>query len=545
MPDLFILFVFYFLIVFSVFGYGKLISNVVKENYDVGFQGLTGLSFLIILSYLTNFFVKHDYYHNSIIISFGFIVFLLYLLKYPKKVFQEVKILIIIFSIIFFGLLMYKNHDDFFYYHFPYTLTIVEYKKILGIGNLNHGFRTPSSIFYINSIFYLPFVKYFLMNVAAALFMGFSNIFLIKKIKEYINEKNQYHLLFISLLSFVYINTQFARISEHGTDRSALILLFILVILFLESFSFLNKKNLNQKIETSYRKILIILFLICSLKTFYLLYGLLLLLWIINIIKKNKNINLIFNIILLNKITYFFLFGVLLVLLNIYLNTGCVVYPAYLTCFGDFEWSIPVDQVKQMKIWYEQWSKAGAGPNYSVENVSLYLSNFNWVKNWFDKYFFTKVSDALLVILLIIIIFYFTFRSKQKIITTNSDYIIIYIGILALSLEWFINHPALRYGGYSLIGLIFFIPLSIYLSKFSYSFKQIKLKTSILILISLTFFLTKNLNRIYTEYDKYNYNVFAKPFYNLSKDAFRISTQLKKLDLDKNIKIFKYNIVKK
>ena len=545
MPDLFILFVFYFLIVFSVFGYGKLISNVVKENYDVGFQGLTGLSFLIILSYLTNFFVKHDYYHNSIIISFGFIVFLLYLLKYPKKVFQEVKILIIIFSIIFFGLLMYKNHDDFFYYHFPYTLTIVEYKKILGIGNLNHGFRTPSSIFYINSIFYLPFVKYFLMNVAAALFMGFSNIFLIKKIKEYINEKNQYHLLFISLLSFVYINTQFARISEHGTDRSALILLFILVILFLESFSFLNKKNLNQKIETSYRKILIILFLICSLKAFYLLYGLLFLLWIINIIKKNKNINLIFNIILLNKITYFFLFGVLLVLLNIYLNTGCVVYPAYLTCFGDFEWSIPVDQVKQMKIWYEQWSKAGAGPNYSVENVSLYLSNFNWVKNWFDKYFFTKVSDALLVILLIIIIFYFTFRSKQKIITTNSDYIIIYIGILALSLEWFINHPALRYGGYSLIALIFFIPLSIYLSKFSYSFKQIKLKTSILILISLTFFLTKNLNRIYTEYDKYNYNVFAKPFYNLSKDAFRISTQLKKLDLDKNIKIFKYNIVKK
>ena len=545
MPDLFILFVFYFLIVFSVFGYGKLISNVVKENYDVGFQGLTGLSFLIILSYLTNFFVKHDYYHNSIIISFGFIVFLLYLLKYPKKVFQEVKILIIIFSIIFFGLLMYKNHDDFFYYHFPYTLTIVEYKKILGIGNLNHGFRTPSSIFYINSIFYLPFVKYFLMNVAAALFMGFSNIFLIKKIKEYINEKNQYHLLFISLLSFVYINTQFARISEHGTDRSALILLFILVILFLESFSFLNKKNLNQKIETSYRKILIILFLICSLKTFYLLYGLLFLLWIINIIKKNKNINLIFNIILLNKITYFFLFGVLLVLLNVYLNTGCVVYPAYLTCFGDFEWSIPVDQVKQMKIWYEQWSKAGAGPNYRVENVSLYLSDFNWVKNWFDKYFFTKVSDALLVILLIIIIFYFTFRSKQKIITTNSDYIIIYIGILALSLEWFINHPALRYGGYSLIALIFFIPLSIYLSKFSYSFKQIKLKTSILILISLTFFLTKNLNRIYTEYDKYNYNVFAKPFYNLSKDAFRISTQLKKLDLDKNIKIFKYNIVKK
>ena len=37
--------------------------------------------------------------------------------------------------------------------------------------------------------------------------------------------------------------------------------------------------------------------------------------------------------------------------------------------------------------WYEIWSKAGATPNYRVDNFEEYLKNFNWVSNWVDKYF--------------------------------------------------------------------------------------------------------------------------------------------------------------
>ena len=40
--------------------------------------------------------------------------------------------------------------------------------------------------------------------------------------------------------------------------------------------------------------------------------------------------------------------------------------------------------------WYEIWSKAGASPNYRVENFSEYLSNFNWVSNWLTNYFLIK-----------------------------------------------------------------------------------------------------------------------------------------------------------
>ena len=36
------------------------------------------------------------------------------------------------------------------------------YQTLADIGRFNHGFRTPSSIFYINSLFYLPFAEYYL-----------------------------------------------------------------------------------------------------------------------------------------------------------------------------------------------------------------------------------------------------------------------------------------------------------------------------------------------------------------------------------------------
>ena len=51
-----------------------------------------------------------------------------------------------------------------------------------------------------------------------------------------------------------------------------------------------------------------------------------------------------------------------------------------------------------LSIWLEQWAKAGAGPNFRVENVSQYIESFNWFKNWLDKYFFNKFLDQLLIL---------------------------------------------------------------------------------------------------------------------------------------------------
>jgi len=165
MEKLFILLLFYFSIIFSIIGYGNIISLIFKREYSIGEKGLVGILFLIIISYLTNFFLPHSFYHNSLIMIIGLITFVVYLTKNFKNYKKQLKIVFIVFSILFIGLLMHKNHDDFYYYHFSYTLSLIEYKKILGLGWLNHGFRTPSSIFYLNSLFYLPYIKYFLIVV--------------------------------------------------------------------------------------------------------------------------------------------------------------------------------------------------------------------------------------------------------------------------------------------------------------------------------------------------------------------------------------------
>ena len=67
-------------------------------------------------------------------------------------------------SIIF--ILVAKNHDDFPYYHFPYTYYLTQDNLHIGIGQFGHGFRTPSSIFYLNSLFYLPLIKFPLLIIA-------------------------------------------------------------------------------------------------------------------------------------------------------------------------------------------------------------------------------------------------------------------------------------------------------------------------------------------------------------------------------------------
>ena len=71
------------------------------------------------------------------------------------------------------------------------------------------------------------------------------------------------------LLFFIFINIFFYRLQEHGTDRSAQILISILFIEILYLVTYL--KNFKKHISN----IFILLGIIISLKAFYVLYLLL------------------------------------------------------------------------------------------------------------------------------------------------------------------------------------------------------------------------------------------------------------------------------
>ena len=198
----------YFLIILSIIGYGLILQKlfIKKINLEFEFVLLGTILFLIVISFFSHFFTSHNYFHNTIILIVGLIFFLISTIK-NKTLFNEyLKYLLFIFIILIFGLLAAKMHDDFSYYHFPYTYYLTQEKLIVGTGGLNHGFRTPSSIFYLNSLFYLPFIKYFSFNIGAIIIFGVSNLILIfKLINDYKNKK--YDFIFIlTLLSFLFIN---------------------------------------------------------------------------------------------------------------------------------------------------------------------------------------------------------------------------------------------------------------------------------------------------------------------------------------------------
>ena len=538
MINLLILIVTFFFVSISLIGYGTIFLKIFSKDSKIsnfGYLGIFGLVFSIFISYFTNFFLPHDYIFNSIYLIVGLIGFTALINQFSKDLLKKEFIsFVVIFSIALISLLIFKNHDDFPYYHFVYTYNLTQFDLNIGIGQFNHGFRTPSSIFYINSLFFLPFIKYFSFNFTAVIVLIFANIILLKKIGitfsskilSFKKELNQpYVIILFSLLSFMFINIFFYRIGEHGTDRTAQILVMILVIEIIDA---LQRKNYNDILNL---KIFTLVIFIISLKAFYILYLLLLLPLYHSYYQSFKSHGLIIKN-LFSGYLFFYFCIFLLILSSYFFNTGCLLYPVEITCFDNLSWSIPIKQVEQMNQWYQQWSKAGAAPGFRVESPEIYIKHFNWVANWIDKYFFNKVSDFLLGIIFLSLVIFTSFKMNSK----NKDrfkigkkYKFLYIIILILFFEWFYNHPALRYGGFNLISIIFFLPISIYLSAKKISVKNLKLLITIFVILTFIIFSGRNINRIYKENILYDYNPFKQPFYKVEIAYFNEYKNLKKL----------------
>tara|TARA_Y100000996_G_C22478763_1_gene625270 strand:- start:457 stop:1101 length:645 start_codon:yes stop_codon:yes gene_type:complete len=193
-----------------------------------------------------------------------------------------------------------------------------------------------------------------------------------------------------------------------------------------------------------------------------------------------------------------------------------------------------------MNEWYHLWSKGGAVKNFEADNRALYISNFNWLNNWINVYFFNKVSDYLLGLIFLVILFssfFFQKNLKYKIVFTKKTFLLYFI-LIILFLEWFYNHPSLRYGGYHLIALLIFIPSSIFLdNKIIFNNNLIK-KINIILIIIIVTFLSRNINRISEENKIYNYNFIKNSSYNEDFKNYKIFERIEKIkqcNLDSNL----------
>ncbi len=524
-PDFFILFFFYFVSILSTVGYGlyfQKVINIPVSKRCLGFSALIGIFFLTIYSYFSNIFYEHNIRHNSIVLILGLSLFYFNYLK-KSLLTKNIKIFIGIFLLLFISFLIFKSHDDFPYYHFPYTYYLTQNSFYIGIGQFNHGFRTPSSIFYFNSLFYLPIIKFYLFHIGSAIIFGSAIYIFLSNIIENIKKKKINYIYYFDLLSLIFILVFFYRLAEHGTDRSAQILILLIIN---EIFKVITLKKISNY-EIS--KISILFAITISLKAFYFLYGLLLL-PLLFIVFRRIRIGKLIKKVLVNRAFYFSIFLLTLVLITNFFNTGCLIYPLKSSCFSNFDWSIQQNEIEMMSLHYESWSKAGKTPNFQIDNQYDYVKNFNWVSGWINRYFFFKVTDFLFGLLFLSIVFLTIFYSKIRIKKkVKKEVIYIYLVIGILLIEWFTNHPSLRYGGYSLFFIFLFIPISLVLERYKNNINLVKKKTFIILLIGISIFVLRNIDRINNESKKYDYKVFFNPYHKIDSTYFRFENQTNEL----------------
>ena len=516
MSNIIIFFLTFYILLISVIGYGILFQSLcfgtIKDMRDqkVIYIGFYGLFLITFISLITSLFFPHNFIHNIILHLIGVLSFVFLRVK-NKKNYLKIIFLISLFTLS--ALLISKTHDDFSYYHFTFTKYLTEQKVIFGMGIIGHGYKLLSSLFFLNSTFYLPFINYFSFHFTLLFFLIFFNFFLLKEI---VSESIHEVVKFLYLFAFTFFNLSFTRLAEFGTDKVGQLLIVILIIKIFQYTCFDNNKS---KIENILFLIPLLGFCI-SLKTYFLPYILLGLIILLLDEKFFKSLKIIF---------YSKSFFILFISLSIYffhhfISTGCLISPLSFTCFGEnLYWADDSKSYKDLSLWLEQWAKAGAGPNFRVENPLEYIQNLNWVPNWIEKYFigkFLEQLELLIAVFFIIFVLFKNFKIKIKEKILDKKISLFYVIILTIFFIWFIKHPSLRYGGYSIVFLTLSIPTALLYQKIKNK-NIFRKKLKYLVIFIIVIFNLKNINRIDKEFkrtDIYKFDNF--PFFAIPEKKF-------------------------
>ena len=516
MLDIIIFFSLFYILLISVIGFGIFFQNIffgtIKNMNDQSaiYTGFYGLFLLTFISQVTSLFVSHNYTHNILLHLIGLLLFTFIKIK-NKKTYLKFIFLISVFLIS--ALLISKTHDDFSYYHLPFTKYLTEQKVIFGMGNLGHGYKLLSSLFFLNSTFYLPFIEYFSFHFSLIFFLIFFNFFLFKEIFS----KNTYDVIkFLYLFAFLFFNLSFNRVAEYGTDKVGQLLIVILTIKIFQHTCY--DKN---KLRISNILFIIPLIGFCiSLKTYFLPYILLGLIIILLDLKSFENFKKIFY----SKPFFIFSISLIICFIHHFISTGCIVSPISATCFGNnLDWANSANNYENFSKGLERWAKAGTGPDFKVENSLTYIENFNWISRWYTNYFLGKFLDQLLLLIsvfLIIFLLFKNFKLKKELFNFSKKHLFFYAIIFTIFLIWFLKHPQLRYGGYPVIFLTTSIPIAIIFQKMqnkNFYMKNFKY----LVLLVLIIFNLKNINRINKEFKRTDYYKFDNfPFYAIPDKKF-------------------------
>jgi hypothetical protein len=470
--NLFVFIIAFFFISVSLSGHGKLITY--KNNLDFFENIFFGFIFLALINTFIHFFVEIKFQYSFSFFLVGLIFF------FRKNLFKQK--LITKKNILFFLLLIVlvpifisqKYHEDFGYYHLPYSLLLLEEKIIFGIANSNIAYVYNSIWLNIYPSFFLWDKSYDYLTFSTFILYVIFISYLINNIVK--NERWKLSKLFSILLIFYYV-LKFSRISEFGVDLPSAVYSNLSILFFIKFFETDNpyhKKNLfflnlNFAVFSILIKLssfpVILLSIILLFKNFELLK------------KELIKINFIFIYLL----SLFFLF-------QQFIYTGCIIFPNELSCLN-VSWFN--HDFLSLKTILETINKSYSEAK-EIMSKEEFLKNFNWFSYWFKRNYSEIGTHILTMLLPMIIIYFFTKKKNGKNFSLNEIRLYLLIFVLVSLIFWLTFSPVYRFAIPFFITAVF-LTVSIFFNKREISNNLFV----IFIILCLTFNFTKNVNRIY------------------------------------------------
>ena len=455
----------------SISGYGSLLSLSIKTNFFLNiFIGFIIITFIITL---VHFFLKIDLIISQIILILGLIIFFnkknIKLLKLYNLI--NISYLIIVFCLIpmFFS---QKYHEDFGYYHLPYTLSFIEEKIIFGFANIDKSYVYNSIWLNISSLFFLNDKNFnFLTLPSFILFLSF----ILFSINQIISKKKISLSDFYLVTLIFYLVLKFTRISEFGVDLPAIIFSVLGIYYF---FNFLETNLIREK--KTYFFLTVIFSIFSILIKFSTLPIILLSLYLY--FKHFKDLK--FSLLDLKFLFIFILSTIFFI--QQYIYTGCFIFPTNYTCL-DVSWFNPdyLNLSKDLELLNKSY--------YLARDIYLpedYLSNFTWFSFWIKRSF-TEILEHLMTMIFPLLLFILVLKKRKKNYLVLQNKLTLYIFIFLSLLFWLNYSPVFRFATHIFITLVFlFFSSILILKEFS------KKKFLIFISVFLIFNFSKNILRI-------------------------------------------------
>ena len=423
----------------ATLGYGYIFLNLTKRYaYDLslGEIGFLGFFAISLISLIFHFFIPLSSFFNTVLYLFGLIFLFSKLAKNKFKNFKNYKFLFLLILISIIMFIKHKPNEDFGYYHLPYITNLVYQKIIFGLSNLqlNQGWNSIwlnlSSTYYINI---LKFNGIFFSNV---IFYIFCSLVLFEIIFKSRNNNSSLFVFVFSLFFLIFLNLKFSRLNSYGLDvPSNFIVIYIILLFFLYFQSINNNEKKFNILEY------LILFSVFSL-SFRVLNIITLILPLIIIISEKISLSKIFK----SKIVLFSIFFLILFLLQQIIYTGCIIVPNKLTCISSLSWFDPniIDNFNTDTSKVNKSYQSYVGPLSREE----YLTNFNWVENWFMRHkieIFEHIGTFMVPIFLYFLLLKYKLKKKNQ-FSFNNSIIYAFIFFSTCLIIWFIKAPVIRFG---------------------------------------------------------------------------------------------------